>query len=598
MTIPALSPLANHLWQSTIFVCIAWLLALALRKNRAAVRYWIWFAASVKFLIPLSFLISAGSHLSWRDAPALVQPQVSLAMERISQPFAAPVSEPLPPVTPALSPANPAPAILAGIWLCGIAAGVVFWVRRFRHLHSVVRAATPIDLDLPIRAFSSRERLEPGIAGIFQPVLLLPEGIRDRLTSEQLAAIVAHELRHVARRDNITAAIHMLVETIFWFHPATWWIRQRLVEERERACDQEVLEMGREPLVYAEGILRVCEHYLASPASFAAGVAGGKLTRRIEMIVSNQFASNLTLRKKLALCAAAAVAIAFPLAVGATRPSSAQHVTRDYRFEVASIKPADPTGRMTGPPQRSSPGHFRTNSTTIPGLAMRAFGIKQAYQIKYQPWMSSTYFNVEAIMPEGAAMADLPIMIQHLLEDRFGLVFHRETKQMAGYELVVAKSGLKLAKSAAAGSSGEAASKVGDIEMKSGMPQFTKDAGSGQLYIDSGMTAIWRGRNKTLDSLAADLAQEFGAPVIDATGIKGEYDYELVFAPEAKTTSEVKVVSPLGVSPAKAPHWDESPTHPLLRDALEIQLGLLLRPVKNVPVKIVVLDSAKKPTEN
>jgi hypothetical protein len=274
--------------------------------------------------------------------PALVQPQVSLAMERISRPFAAPASEPLPPVAQGPAPANPAPAILDGIWLCGIAVGVVFWVLRFRHLQSVVRAATPLDLGLPIRAFSSRERLEPGIAGIFRPVLLLPEGIRDRLTPEQLAAIVAHARRHVARRDNITAAIHMLVETIFWFHPATWRIRQRLIEERERACDQEVLEMGLEPLVYAEGILRVCEHYLASPTSFAAGVAGGKLTRRIEMIVPNQFASNLTLRKKLALCTAAAIAIAFLLVVGATRPSSAQYVTRDYRFECRFHKTSGP----------------------------------------------------------------------------------------------------------------------------------------------------------------------------------------------------------------------------------------------------------------
>ncbi len=278
--------------------------------------------------------------------------------------------------------------------------------------------------------------------------------------------------------------------------------------------------------------------------------------------------------------------------------SSAQHVTHDYRFEVASIKPADPSGRMPGPPQRSSPGHFRASSTTIVGLAMKAFGVQLGSQIKCQPWMSSTYFNVEAIMPEGAAAADIPIMIQHLLEDRFGLVFHRETKQMAGYELVVAKSGLKLAKSAVAGSSAEAASKVGDIKMKGGMPQFTKDAGSGQLITDYGRTAIWRGRNKTLDILAADLAREFGAPVIDATGSKEEYDYELVFTPETKTASEVKVVSPLAISSARAPLVDEPPTHPSLRDALEIELGLLLRPAKNVPVMIVVLDSAKKPTEN
>ncbi len=54
MTAPDLSPLANHLWQSTLCIAVAWLLTLALRNNRAAARYWVWLAASVKFLIPFS----------------------------------------------------------------------------------------------------------------------------------------------------------------------------------------------------------------------------------------------------------------------------------------------------------------------------------------------------------------------------------------------------------------------------------------------------------------------------------------------------------------------------------------------------------------
>jgi hypothetical protein len=70
MTFADLSPLANHLWQSTLCVGVAWLLTLALRKNRAAVRFWIWFAASAKFLLPFSLSFGAGrlnsraSHVS------------------------------------------------------------------------------------------------------------------------------------------------------------------------------------------------------------------------------------------------------------------------------------------------------------------------------------------------------------------------------------------------------------------------------------------------------------------------------------------------------------------------------------------------------
>src|SRR5207253_4891867 len=57
--------LGNHLWQSTLFAVTAGLLTLILRKNHARARYWLWLAASVKFLIPFSLLISIGSHLAW-----------------------------------------------------------------------------------------------------------------------------------------------------------------------------------------------------------------------------------------------------------------------------------------------------------------------------------------------------------------------------------------------------------------------------------------------------------------------------------------------------------------------------------------------------
>jgi beta-lactamase regulating signal transducer with metallopeptidase domain len=64
--------------------------------------------------------------------------------------------------------------------------------------------------------------LEPGIFGIARPVLVWPEGISEHLDDAHLQAIVAHEVCHVRRRDNLAAAIHMLVEAIFWFHPLMW----------------------------------------------------------------------------------------------------------------------------------------------------------------------------------------------------------------------------------------------------------------------------------------------------------------------------------------------------------------------------------------
>jgi len=87
------------------------------------------------------------------------------------------------------------------------------------------------------------------------------------------------------RRDNLTAAIHMVVEAIFWFHPLVWWFGARLVEERERACDEAVLSLGCEPRDYADAILSVCKLYLESPIVCVSGISGSDLKRRIVRIM-------------------------------------------------------------------------------------------------------------------------------------------------------------------------------------------------------------------------------------------------------------------------------------------------------------------------
>ena len=72
-----LSSIANHLWQSTFFAAVAGLLTLALRNNRASVRHWVWLAASWKFVVPFSVLISLGGQIHWRTAPQRTQSDLS-----------------------------------------------------------------------------------------------------------------------------------------------------------------------------------------------------------------------------------------------------------------------------------------------------------------------------------------------------------------------------------------------------------------------------------------------------------------------------------------------------------------------------------------
>lgn len=314
-----MSALFDHLWQSTLFAVVSGLLTLAFRRNRAAIRYALWFAASAKFLLPFSVLIALGEMLSRPFAPAYAPPPVFYRIATVTQPFSDAHAAV---VAPAVSGLH-GTALLLGIWACGFAVLSGLWLIRWARLHAVVRGARAVSLAPPIPVKTSSAMLEPGLVGIWRPVLLLPEGILERLSQREMDAIVAHERCHLQRQDNLTAAIHMLITNIFWFHPLLWWIGARLVEERERACDESVLDLGNDPAIYAESILKVCRFYFPSPLACAAGVSGANLKQRMETIMENRTALRLNAARKSLLAGVAAAAIAAPLLVGFASASTA-----------------------------------------------------------------------------------------------------------------------------------------------------------------------------------------------------------------------------------------------------------------------------------
>ena len=316
-----LSSVFDHLWQSTAFAAAVALATLAFRRNRARVRHSLWLAASIKFLVPFSLLIALGGHLHW-PTPS-TPPTLAVIVDIASQPFTVklPITPPSHPLKPA---ADPIPAIALAVWLCGFLAIASAWLLRCRRLAATIRAAAPVNLALPIPARSSGTLLEPGVFGIFRPVLLLPAGIADRLTPAQLQTVLAHELLHVQRRDNLSAAIQMFIETLFWFHPLVWWIGRRLLAERERACDEGVLHSGNDPRVYAEAVLNVCKLYVESPLPCVSGITGANLKRRIEEIMRQPIVRDLSAARKLVLAFAAGASLVLPIAIGLLHSPIAQ----------------------------------------------------------------------------------------------------------------------------------------------------------------------------------------------------------------------------------------------------------------------------------
>ncbi|MGP8260992.1 MAG: M56 family metallopeptidase [Acidobacteriaceae bacterium] len=327
--------MANHLWQSTVFAAVVVLLALALRKNQARARYWLWMTASMKFLVPFSLLIVMGSYLPKPARPAPAQLGMYSAIEEVGQPFAQPEAPVIYSAAPLATPANPIhliPVLLVAAWLSGVLVTLFVWAVSWLRISTVMRRAVPIlegremealrrlesvaGVRKRIKLLLSRNSMEPGIFGIFRPVLIWPEGISQHLEDRHIEAILAHEVCHVRRRDNLTAALHMLVEAIFWFHPLVWWIGARLIEERERACDEEVTLLCKQPQVYAESILKVCKFCSESPLACVSGITGADLKKRILQIMTERIVRKLTLGKKLVLVAVGLVVVAVPILLG------------------------------------------------------------------------------------------------------------------------------------------------------------------------------------------------------------------------------------------------------------------------------------------
>lgn len=307
------SEILNHLWQSTLFAVGIALLSLLFRRDGAHVRYWLWWIASIKFLVPFSLLHALGGSLALR-APVPSMPTAwSNTVTVVARPFES-----------AWSPG----AVLLTLWLGVTLVLLLNWLRRALELRRLLRTAEtdPVPLvDGPrqISVYRAEARIEPGVVGILRAALLLPRGLEQRLSRAQMQAVIAHELCHIRRRDNLTAAVHMLVETVFWFHPLVWWIGAKLIEERERACDEMVVALGHDRKIYAEGILDVCEHFAASPLRCAAGISGSDLKRRITQIMRYRGMNKLKRTKKFLLGTAAVACLVVPVVAGLTLQSEA-----------------------------------------------------------------------------------------------------------------------------------------------------------------------------------------------------------------------------------------------------------------------------------
>ena len=583
---------ANHLWQSTLFAVLAAALTLALRKNSARVRHWIWVAAALKFLVPFSVLIALGSQIPWRTAVQTAAHPVSMVLDDVSQPFTAPAGS----FAPAeASPGELLPVILLGAWALGLVAVACSWWIRARRIRAAIRAGSPLPLSLPIPAVSSPSFLEPGIFGVFRPVLLLPEGIFEHLTAEQWKTVIAHELCHVRHRDNLVGALQMLVETVFWFHPLVWWIGKRIFEERERACDEEVLRLGNEPRAYARGILKVCEVYLVSPQECVAGVSGANLRRRIEDIMTNRVSQKLNFGRKALLACLGVFAFTAPVVIGIDAPRLRAQSKAPQSFEVVSIKPFQGDARDLRGPEFLPGGRFTSRAPLLiviataynlpfQNLGARLTGVPNWANVK--PNSTEGVYDIEAKAADGAIPSELSpkgradrmrLMLQALLADRFKMVVRHEIKELPIYVLVVGKGGPKLPKA--------------DIQEKDcpDTPLSESAANVPCHRFTGGRGRGFHGRAVDMTDLVAFAQNWTDRPLFDKTGLNGLYKID---------TEPFQPMELTGTAPAPGTKQDGVDLRdlPTLFTVFE-RLGLRMESQKG-PVDTYTVEHIEKPAEN
>jgi bla regulator protein blaR1 len=586
--------LANHLWQSTIVAVVAGLLVLMMRRYSARVRYWIWFAASIKFLVPFSLLISLGHQFEWQPVQkTTTTASLSWVTTQIAQPFSTGSNANSGHLAPSATRTFHLPPLALTIWLAGVLVIGFRWMKSWFRMRAIARSGSP-QIVGGYQTVASPSVIEPGVFGIVRPVLLLPADIREHLSLEQLLSVLSHEACHIKRRDNLRSSIHMTVVGVFWFYPLVWWLGTRLLEERERACDEEVLRQGTNPEVYAESILRVCRMYLESPLLSAAGVSGSHLQKRIQEIVSNIPARAMDFRRACLLITAAVAMVAAPVASGvvsvAARSQAQQ--TEKLSFEVASVK-LNKSGQQGFGAQWLPGGRFSGKNMPLGFLILNAFDTtpnRMADLQKLEKILNAQY-DIEAVASSGAIPPDAPIkvrneklrlMLQSLLADRFKLAVHTEILERPVYTLVVAKGGPKLQKAG--------------IEEKDCANRATNPPDVHSCHVQvGGMGRGIHGEAINMTDLVRGIQGFSDRPIIEKTGLTGLYniqtdgwvDIRNAQRPNRPAETDAQRAEDLALA---------DPSRPTLFAVLD-GLGLKLE-TQTAPVEILFIDHVELPSEN
>jgi beta-lactamase regulating signal transducer with metallopeptidase domain len=297
--------LLHAIWQCAAIAALLALTLACMSRTNARMRY----AASC---VALALIVLSGAVTAIRCLPA--SPATAPAIPVAHPILAAPASDAW--SLAATPPAAPAPASgrlaawmrIAGtslpevvlLWLAGVALFSLrllvdglrarrlvrrnAWRARAAWRHAAADLGEALGIDRAVRVLETAATEVPSVVGLLRPVILLPVSTLSGLTPRQVEMILAHELAHVRRHDLVVNLLQAIVETLWFYHPAVWWISNRVRIERENCCDDLAVAICGDPLQYARALTRL-EELRARPLALAASATGGSLIERIRRLL-------------------------------------------------------------------------------------------------------------------------------------------------------------------------------------------------------------------------------------------------------------------------------------------------------------------------
>jgi beta-lactamase regulating signal transducer with metallopeptidase domain len=283
------SALLNFVWQGVVVAMLLWITLAALRRRAANARY-VASCAALGLLTVLPVVTACVAYTGPVEADA-----ASFTIAAVAAMVA--------PIQTRVDWVAVAEGWMLPIWACGVlwlSIRMLWGCAKVSSLRRQGEAAEPAVLAMveglarrirvtrPVRVLISALADGPSVVGWIRPVLLLPAATVLGLSAEQLEAVLAHELAHIRRYDYLINIVQMLIETLFFYHPAVWWISRRIREERELCCDDIAVRTCGDAVCYARALAALERMRVVEPSRIfnaALGAKDGPLMYRIERLL-------------------------------------------------------------------------------------------------------------------------------------------------------------------------------------------------------------------------------------------------------------------------------------------------------------------------